>query len=51
MMHPQQAAHRRQADEYDGKALAARTRHASAAYRRLAREHRLQAILAGMADR
>lgn len=51
MIHPQQAAHRRQADEYDRQALTARTRHASASYRRLAREHRMLAILAGMEQR
>lgn len=51
MIHPQQAAHRRLADNYDRQALRATTRHASAAYRRLAREHRLQAILAGMDGR
>lgn len=48
MMTPQQAAHRAQAAEYDQRALTARTRHASRSYRRLAREHRLQAIIAGM---
>lgn len=47
-MTEQQATHRALADDYDRRALTAQTRHASRSYRRLAREHRLRAIIAGM---
>lgn len=47
-MTERQAAHRALAEDYDRRAITARTRAASRSYRRMAQEHRLQAILAGM---
>lgn len=40
-----QAAHRALAEEADARALTARTKIASGAYRRMAQRHRLEAIL------
>lgn len=51
MIHPVQALCRLQADEYDRLALGARTPAENRSYRHLAREARLQAIIAGMESR